>query len=200
MFMTPIIRPQNARLSLLALALLSAFGTVQAQVAPAYESNASVGLGLVSGDRTDRSLYDQYTGLRPSSNVFGIFDADYYRRDDEKGTAVNFQVSDLLNGNRELGFRWKKQGDWKISADYRELLRRDPAIPNTGLIGAVTTTPQVVALPGGPGTGSDLDLKTKRTGLGVAFSKVISSAWQFDASLKSEKKEGSRLWGIGFTC
>ena len=198
--MTTIIRPNNARLSLLALAMLSAFGTAQAQLAPAYEANASVGLGLVSGDRADRSLYDQYNGLRPSSHVFGIFDADYYRRDDTKGTAVDFQVTDVLNSNRELGFRWKKQGDWKFSADFRELQRRDPAIPNTGLIGAGTTTPQVVALPGGPGTGSDLDLKTKRTGLGFAFSKVISSAWQFDASLQSEKKEGSRLWGIGFTC
>ena len=198
--MTPIIRPNNARLSLLALALLSVFGTAQAQLAPAYEANASAGLGLVSGDRADRSLFNQYNGLRPGSHVFGIFDADYYRRDDTKGTAVDFQATDVLNGNRELGFRWKKQGDWKFSADYSELRRRDPAIPNTGLIGAGTTTPQVVALPGGPGTGSDLDLQTKRSGLGFAFSKVIGSAWQFDASLKSEKKEGSRLWGIGFTC
>ncbi|HXE50955.1 MAG TPA: MtrB/PioB family decaheme-associated outer membrane protein [Ramlibacter sp.] len=198
--MTTIIRPDNTRLSLLALAMLSAFGTAQAQLAPAYEANASVGLGFVSGDRADRSLYDQYNGLRPGSHVFGIFDADYYRRDDTKGTAVDFQVTDVLNRDRELGFRWKKQGDWKFSADYRELQRRDPAIPNTGLIGAGTTTPQVVALPGGPGTGSDLDLKTQRTGLGFALSKVISSAWQFDASLQSEKKEGSRLWGIGFTC
>src|SRR6185369_13195232 len=55
-----------------------------------------------------------------------------------------------------------------------------------------------VALPGG--TGFDMDVKTQRTGLGFAFSKVISSAWQFDASVQSERKEGSRLWGIGFTC
>jgi MtrB/PioB family decaheme-associated outer membrane protein len=200
MNMTPIIRPANARLSLLALALLSVFGTAGAQIAPAYESNATVGLGLVSGDREDRSLFDQYNGLRPGRNVFGIFDADYYRRDDTKGTAVDFQVMDLLNGNRELGFRWKKQGDWKFSADYRELVRRDTVIPNTGLIGAGTTTPQVLPLLGGPGTGSDLDLKTKRSGLGFAFSKVISNSLQLDASLQSEKKEGSRLWGIGFTC
>src|SRR5665647_961422 len=130
MFMNPIIRPENARLSLLALALLSVFGTAQAQLAPAYESNVSIGLGLVSGDRADRSLFDQYNGLRPGSNAFGIFDADYYRRDDTKGTSVDFQASDVLNGNRELGFRWKKQGDWKFSADYSELLRRDTVIPN----------------------------------------------------------------------
>jgi MtrB/PioB family decaheme-associated outer membrane protein len=196
--MTPLMRPQNAHLSLLAVALLSVFGTAQAQVAPAYEANASAGLGLVSGDRADRSIFDQYKGLKPGRNVFGIVEGDYYRRDDEKGTAVNFQATDLLNGNRELGFRWKKQGDWKFSADYSELRRNETVIPNTGLIGAGTTAPQVVPLL--PGTGSDLDLKTKRTGLGFAFSKVISNALQFDASVQSEKKEGSRLFGIGFTC
>jgi MtrB/PioB family decaheme-associated outer membrane protein len=200
MNMTPLFRPENARLSLMALALLSAFGSVHAQVAPAAEASVSVGAGLVSGDRQDRLLFDQYNGLRPGSNAYGIFDADYYRRDDTKGTSIEFQASDLLIGNRELGFRWKKQGDWKLSGTYRELVRRETAIPNTGLIGPGSTTPQVVALPGGPGTGYDLDLKVKRTGLGFAFSKVISSALQFDASLSGEKKEGSRLWGIGFAC
>lgn len=198
--MTLFIRPADARLSVLALALLSAFGSAQAQIAPATEGSVSVGAGAVSGDRADRSLFDQYNGLSPGSNVYGIFGADYYRRNDDKGTAVDFQASDVLNGSRELGFRWKKQGDWKFSADYREFVRRDPAIPNTGLIGAGTTTPQVVALPGGPGTGSDLDLKIKRSGLGFAFSKVISRTWQLDASLQSEKKEGARLWGIGMNC
>jgi MtrB/PioB family decaheme-associated outer membrane protein len=198
--MTPLFRPKNARLSLLALSLLSAFGSVQAQIAPPVGGSVSVGLGLVSGDRQDRLLFDQYNGLRPSRNVFGIFGADYYRRDDTKGTVVNFQASDLLTDNRELGLRWKKQGDWKFSADYSELVRRDTLVPNTGLIGAGTTTPTVAVLPGGPGTGSDLDLKVKRTNLGFAFSKVISSALQLDASVQTEKKEGSRLWGIGFNC
>jgi MtrB/PioB family decaheme-associated outer membrane protein len=198
MTMTPLFRPQGARLSLLALALLSAFGSVQAQVAPPVEGSVSAGIGLVSGDRQDRLLFDQYNGLRPGSNAYGIFGAEYYRRDDTKGTAVEFQVNDLLTGNRELGLRWKKQGDWKFSADYRELVRRETATPNTGLIGAGTTTPAVVVVP--PGTGFDLDLKTERTGLGFAFSKVLGNAWQFDASVQTEKKEGSRLWGIGFTC
>ncbi len=196
--MTTHIRPKNVPLSVLALALLSAFGSAQAQLAPATESSVSVGAGAVSGDRADRTLFDQYNGLNPGSNVYGIFGADYYRRNDEKGTSVQFQASDLLTGNRELGFRWKKQGDWKFSADFRELLRRETAIPNSGLIGAGTTTPQVVPI--APGAGSDLDLKLKRTGLGFEYSKVINRAWQFDASVKSENKEGSRLWGVGMAC
>lgn len=192
--------PDRLSPSVLALALVAAFGPAWSQTAPAFEGSASVGLGLVSGDREDRSQYDQYNGIKPDSNAFGIFGADYYRRDDDKGTVVEFQAVDLLNRNRELGLRWKKPGDWKLGASYSELTRNETAFANTGLIGAGSSSPQVVALPGGPGTGSDYDFKTRRSALGFDFSKVISSRVQFDASVKSEKKEGSRLWGIGMTC
>jgi MtrB/PioB family decaheme-associated outer membrane protein len=197
--MKPQVRHLDARLSVLALALLSAFAS-HAQVAPAVEGSASVGLGLISGDRQDRSLFNQYNGLRPGSNAVGLFGADYYRRDDERGTTVQFGASDLLNGNRELGLRWKRQGDWKFSAEYGEGVRYDPHVANTGLIGAGNRFPTVVALPGGPGTGGDVDLKLKRSNLGFSFSKVLSRQWQFDASVQTEKKEGSRLFGIGFNC
>jgi MtrB/PioB family decaheme-associated outer membrane protein len=192
--------PDRLSPSVLALALIAAFGPAWSQTAPAVEGSASVGIGLVSGDREDRSQYDQYNGLRPDSNVFGIFGADYYRRDDTKGTVIEFQAIDLLNRNRELGLRWKKPGDWKFGAGYSETTRNETAFANTGLIGAGSTTPQVVVLPGGPGTGSDYDFRVKRSALGFDFSKVISSRVQIDASVKSEKKEGSRLWGIGMAC
>ena len=198
--MKPLIRPIDARLSLLALALLSAFGSVQAQTAPAAESSASIGLGVLSGDGADRTIFNQYNGLRPDANWLGLFGADYYRRDDERGTSTQFRAIEELNGPRELGFQWKRQGDWKFSADYREIVRRDFNTPNTGLIGGGTTTPQVAPLLGGPGTGSDYDLKTKRQGLGVGFSKVLTRQWQFDVSLNTEDKEGSRLFGIGMAC
>jgi len=192
--------PDRLSPSVLALALFAAFGPAWSQTAPAVEGNASVGLGLVSGDREDRSQYDQYNGLRPGSNAFGIFGADYYRRDDAKGTVIQFQAADLLTRNRELGLRWKKPGDWSFGASYGEITRNETAFANTGLIGAGTTTPQIAVLPGGPGTGSDYDFRLKRSALGFEFSKVLSSRWQVDASVKSEKKEGSRLWGIGMAC
>lgn len=169
-----------ARLSLLSLALLAAFAPAWAQTAPVVEGSVSIGVGLVDGDRADRALFDQSSGLRPGSSAVGLLGAEYYRRDDERGTSVLFEAADLLTGNRELGLRWKRAGDWKVSADYRELTRREPFTVSTG--------------------GSEFDLKTTRTALGVAFSKVLSSRWQFDASIKSEEKEGSRLFGVGFAC
>lgn len=198
--MTSLVRPLDARLTLLALALLSAFGSVQAQVAPAYEGSVEIGVGAFSGDGADRSIFNQYNGLRPGASGTGLGGADYYRRDDEKGTSTHFRAVDEINGPRELGFQWKRQGDWKFSADYREIVRRDPNKPNTGVSGGGTTTPLVAPLLGGPGTGSDYDLKTKRQGLGFGFTKVITRQWQFDVSLNSENKEGSRLFGIGMTC
>jgi MtrB/PioB family decaheme-associated outer membrane protein len=192
--------PDRLSPSVLALALIAAFGPAWSQTAPAVEGSASVGIGFVTGDREDRSQYDQYNGLRPDSNAFGIFGADYYRRDDTKGTVIEFQAVDLLNRNRELGLRWKKPGDWKFGAGYSETTRNETAFANTGLVGAGSTSPQVVVLTGGPGTGSDYDFRVKRSALGFDFSKVISSRVQIDASVKSEKKEGSRLWGIGMAC
>lgn len=190
--------PDRLSPSVLALALIAAFGPAWSQTAPAVEGSASVGIGFVTGDREDRSQYDQYNGLRPDSNAFGIFGADYYRRDDTKGTVIEFQAVDLLNRNRELGLRWKKPGDWKFGAGYSESTRNETAFANTGLVGAGSTSPQVVVVT--PGTGSDYDFRMKRSALGFDFSKVISSRVQIDASIKSEKKEGSRLWGIGMAC
>jgi MtrB/PioB family decaheme-associated outer membrane protein len=189
----------QTRPTLLVLALLAAFGSAWAADGQEVEGSATVGVGAVAGDRSDRQLFDQYGGYPPGSTVRGILGADYYRRNAENGASTSFHASDLLDNNRELGFRWTHPGDWKFSADYRELQRVSPFVANTGIIGAGTTTPQVLPLLA-PGTGGDMDLKTKRTGLGLGFSKVLSTRWQFDVNLASEKKEGSRLFGIGFTC
>jgi len=193
----------RARPTLLTLALLAAFGSASAQdkdQSQVVEGSASLGAGLITSSRDERSLFDQYGGLRPGNSVFGVFGADYYRRDSKAGTLTRFAATDLLSGNRELEFLWKRQGDWAVSARYGELHRYDPYIPNTGLVDAGSFAPRVGALPGGPGTGGDVDLKVKRTSLGLGFQKVISSRLQFDASLSTENKEGARLFGIGMAC
>ena len=197
--MNRLARPIGIRPTVLALAMLAALGPACAQTSEA-DGSIGVGFGLVSGNRADRALYDQYSGLRPGASVFGVLGGDYWRRDEAAGTSTQFQAVDLLNDNRELGFRWQKQGDWKFSADYRELVRRDPNVVNTGLLGAGTTTPTVAPLAGGPGSGSDSDLKTRRTGLGVAFQKILTPRLQFDVGLQSENRTGSRLFGIGMAC
>ena len=189
--------------SLLALALSAAFVPLSAQAEgdeAAALTTISVGLGALSGDSADHALFGQYNGLRPDRSVFGTLGIDYSRRDLENGRWVEFQASNLLGETREMSLVWKNPGNWKLNANYGELVRYDPTTVNTGLIGAGSTTPQVVALSGGAGTGADFELKTKRTGLGIGFAKTLSPALQFELDLKSENKEGSRLFGAGINC
>lgn len=183
----------------IATALFAIVGAAHAEDESVTESSVTAGVGVLGGDSEDRAIFGQYNGLRPN-RVDWQLDFDYYRRNDTAARVTRFQGIDLLGENRELHFLWKRQGNWKFATDYSELVRREPNTINTGLLGARSTTPQVVHLGGGPGTGSDLDLKTKRQGLGLAFSKWLSRAVEVQASLKSENKDGARLFGKGFSC
>ncbi|GAB3662869.1 MtrB/PioB family decaheme-associated outer membrane protein [Ramlibacter alkalitolerans] len=197
--MLSLCRPAGrCRPTLLALALLAAFAPAWSHADTVTETSVSAGLGAVDGNRLDRAQFDQYSGLRPSQHVFGLFGLDYYRRNDDTGVAVRFGASDLLTDNRELGLHWARQGDWVFSADYKELVRRETVIFNSGITGVGSAAP--VLLPVTPGTGSDLDLRTRREGVGLGFRKVISPSLQFELSGRTEHKTGSRLFGVGFAC
>ncbi len=218
--MTSLVRHFNARPSVLVLALLAAYGPTFAQSAetkaaagdaaapskPAgdasvvSEGSVSVGLDGISGSSADRAQFGQYNGLRNVGNAAGILDFDYTRRDTAAGNSLLVTGSNLLLETREVGLAWKTQGNWKLVADYNEQVHYDPYTVNTGMLGFGTTTPQVVVLPGGIGTGSEADLKINRTSLGVGFWKALTPAVNFEVNLKSEDREGSRAFGNGFTC
>lgn len=190
------------RPTVVAMAVCAVCVTAQAQSDPEQaklvEATVSVGLGLVDGSSFDRALFGQYNGLHSDRNLVGMLGIDYSLRNPATSTWVDFQGDNLLGDSRELHLVWKRPGEWKFTADYGELTRSDPNTVNTGLLGAGTTTPQVVLVP--VGAGSDFELKTKRTGLGIGFAKQINPAWQFEIDLKSENKKGSRLFGVGMNC
>lgn len=199
--MKTIVRHPGLRQSILALALVAAFGPAHAadDDESVMEASVSAGVGVVSGDKADRAQFGQYNGLGRRDG-YGLLDFDYYRRNDDTGTMTRLNGSDVLGETRELDFLWKRQGNWMFSATYGELVRRDPYTVNSGLLGAGTATPQVANLAGGAGTGLDFDLKTKRSALGLAFSKWFSPAMQLDVSLKTENKDGMRIFGRGANC
>ncbi len=185
------------RRTLLAVAVCAAFSPAHAEP-KAVETIVSVGLGAVSGSAEDRGLFGQYNGLHNDRNLVGMLGIDYSLRKPDTSTWVDFRGSNLLSDTREMGLIWKNPGSWKFTADYGQLVHSDLSTLNTGLLGAGSATPQVVALPAGSGT--DTELKTKRTNLGLGFTKIISPALQFAIDLKTENKEGSRLFGIGMNC
>jgi MtrB/PioB family decaheme-associated outer membrane protein len=209
---TPV-RHSTLRPALIALALLAAFGPAQAQTSEAkpaeakpaeettksVQASVSVGGAWASGDAADRAFFGQYNGMRDQS-AYGLLDFDYRRSDSADGTSAGLIGSNLGLQTRELLLYWGKQGDWKFTADYGELLRRDPYTVNTGLVGAGTTAPQVNLLAGGAGSGSEFDPHTKRKGVGLGFAKWFGPALEFTANLKSENKDGARIFGIGMNC
>jgi MtrB/PioB family decaheme-associated outer membrane protein len=192
----------GCRQKVLVIAILSAFAPAYAEddiaqyIAP--ESTVSVGVGMVSGDSKDRALFGQYNGMR-KSDVYGLVDFDYIKRDDATGTWTILQGANLGLDTRELRFMRQKQGDWKYSAEYSELTRNYPRTINTGLTGAGTTTPVVTRLPA-QGSGSDLDLKTDRKSASLGMEKWITSNLQFEANFKNEDKDGARIFGRGLNC
>jgi MtrB/PioB family decaheme-associated outer membrane protein len=188
----------RSRPTLLVLALLAAFAPAAAYADSVVDASVDAGAGFISGGRDDRAIFDQYSGLHPGDNVFGVFGASYYRRNDATGITTRFTANNLLNENRELNVRWGRQGDWKFTADYGELRRNEIVTFNSGIAGGGSPTPTVNTI--APGTGSETDLHTKRTGLGFGFQKIITAQVQLDVSARTEHKEGSRLWGIGFNC
>jgi len=210
-------RQSGLRPTAIAIALLAAFSPVHAQTseakpaeakpaeAPAeastksMQASVSVGGAWASGDSADRAFFGQYNGMRDQS-VYGLLDFDYRRADSADGSSTGLIGTNLGLQTRELIFYWQKQGDWQFTADYGELLRRDPYTVNTGMIGAGSQTPQVVHLPNGPGTGGEYDPSTKRKGLGLGFSKWFGQEVELVASLKSENKDGSRIFGVGMNC
>lgn len=202
------IRHIVLRPTAIALAVLAALGTAQAQTSEAkpdepkgsdLQASVTVGGAWVSGDSADRAIFGQYNGLRDRDG-YGLLGFEYDRRDAATGTWVQMQGLDLGLDTRELNFLWKRQGSWKITADYDELVRRELYTVNTGLAGAGSATPQVLHLGNGPGSGTDLGLKTRRKGVGLGFAKWFGPGLQLDVSVKSENKEGARLFGIGMNC
>jgi MtrB/PioB family decaheme-associated outer membrane protein len=162
------------------------------------DSSASIGLIYTSGDSKEKSIFGQYNGMR-HGNYYGQLDIDAIKRDDATGTWTILTGHNLGLSDRDLSFSQQKQGDWKYYAEYSQLSRYYPRTINTGMLGAGSTNPSVVLL-SAPGTGTDLNLATKREGVGLGMEKWLSPSLLFEVNAKNEDKEGSRLFGKGFAC
>ena len=184
--------------TLIALAVLAAIGQAQAQEASGTQSSVTIGAGTTSGDQQDRARFGLYNGMREDRG-YGMFDFSYLNRDAAAGLWTTIDGRNLFLDSREASFTTRKLGDWKISAEYSEILRSEPRTINTGLQGAGTTTPTVVRL-ATPGSGSDLNLDLQRKAVSLSGFKWLGGDLKFEASFKSEDKDGARIFGRGFAC
>lgn len=189
--------------SLLALATAAAFAPAYAQEPDVAsltkpDSAAGVGIGISSGDERDRTLFGQYNGLREGRSHL-LLDLDYVKRDDTTGTWSVIRGRNLGLESRDVGITFERQGDWRFSANYDEIVRRDPRSANTGDTGVGTTHPIINLLPS-PGSGADVDFKTTRKALGLSGGKWLSRNLQLELNFRNEDKNGARRWGRGFAC
>jgi MtrB/PioB family decaheme-associated outer membrane protein len=162
------------------------------------DSSASAGVAVQDATGKNASIFGQYNGLRNDSSHL-LLDFNYVKRNDATGMWTIFRGRDIGLDTRELGATFQKQGDWRISADYGEIVHREIRSINTGMLGIGSTNPQVVRLTA-PGTGSDADLSLKRKALGLSGEKWILPNLQFELSFKNEDKTGARFWGRGYDC
>ena len=199
----------------IAAAILLTYGNANAEVSSEVlelispESSVTAGIGGVNNAR-DAKRFSQYTGFNRGGSL--LLDLDYNRRDDASGFWTQFSARNLGLDTRELSFSQSKPGDWKYVLDYNEIVRRDPYIIHTGMTGigssAVTVnliaqpamptawaTANALVLPVAPAAASDVELKLKRTALGVSGNKWITPELQFEMSFRNEDKKGARLFG-----
>jgi MtrB/PioB family decaheme-associated outer membrane protein len=182
------------RLSAMAIALLSAFGTVWAdddEVAELIkpESTISVGIGNWSNDRHQQGIYD---GMR-ENGPYGLFDVDIVRRNDETGTWMKLKGTNLGLEDRELKGEYLRQGNFGVTVDYNKLTRDNPNTYTTRLKGIGTTTEIVTST----GPMQTVNLGTTREGVGVGIYKNLAPGLDFNLSFKNEEKNGTRAWGRG---
>lgn len=206
----------NFRLLPIAAALFAAFGYANAQGSGDLQelatpsSSVSIGLGAVNSDQ-DAKRFGQYSGMN-RGDLYGLFDLNFVRRDDATGTWLIVQGRDLGLETRELGFTHQKQGNWKYSVEYSEMVRHDPYIIHSGMTGVGTAAPTInlIAQPAMPAAwatanglvnsapgvaGSDLELKIKRTAIGISAEKWLNPELQLEGSFRTEHRSGARMFG-----
>jgi MtrB/PioB family decaheme-associated outer membrane protein len=188
---------QHFQLSVIAAALLAAFGTpafaegdeVKELVSP--DSSVSVSVGNWSKDRMHEGMYD---GMRDNGTYVGI-DADIRKRDDASGTWTNLSARNLGKDNAEISGSYEKQGDWGIGLGYSQTPRYNPVIINTGLQG-IGTERQTITPVATPGAGTNRLLEMRRDAASLDLFKIFSDQWNLSIKFKNEEKNGDRQWGV----
>jgi MtrB/PioB family decaheme-associated outer membrane protein len=187
---------QKFRLTALAAALASTYGTVLAQdnevsrlTTP--ESSISVGIGNWSGDRHQQGIYD---GMR-EGKAYGFLDLNLVKRDNATGTWFVLQGQNLGLDVPELSAEWLRQGDIGVSLGFSRIQRDNPLTFNTGLLGIGTANQTFSGT--SPLPSKEVSLSTKRDLTQLGLYKNLMPNLNLKVSYKHEEKNGARQWGLG---
>lgn len=192
------MRPMDKsfKMAILPAALAAMFGSAMAEddVAELVKPDASISLGVGNwfGDRQQQGIYD---GMREGGTK-GVADIDFTRRNDETGTWLKLNGSNLGLDTRELRFEVLRQGDIGGFAEYSKTPRDNPYTINTPLQG-IGTTSLTVGTQVGSFAAQEVKLGTEREALRLGAFKNLMTGLDFKLDVKNEDKKGTRQWGWG---
>lgn len=180
--------------TLLAAAVAAAFaGPAAAQeddVARLILPGSWVDIGLGRLNR-DSPRFGLYNGLDEKGNYL-LLDFDYNRRDEPTGTWYRARGRNLGLDNREARIEVNRQGNVGVFMEYSEITRKDPNTIFTGLQGIGSDTLRVTT------TGlRDVELELQRKIGVIGFEKVFSPGLSATLKLRTEDKQGERIFGRG---
>lgn len=187
------------RLSMLAAAMLSAFGPAHAEddelaALTKPDSFVSFSAGNWSNDRHQLGIYD---GLR-DQGAYGNVDFRLNNRDDATGTWTTVAGSNLGLDIREIRADYLRQGDFGLFLENGRTVRDNPLTFTTGLQG-IGTAQQTISGVGAANTfpRRDVTLGTRRDLTQLGVYKSLTESLAFNATFKHEDKDGTRQWGRG---
>ncbi|MDR2189201.1 MAG: MtrB/PioB family decaheme-associated outer membrane protein, partial [Azonexus sp.] len=157
------------------------------------DSTISIGVGNWSGDRRQTGMYD----AMQDKGVYGLFEADIAKRDNDTGTWYKLEARNLGLENRDIKAEVLRQGDIGASFEYSRIQRKDPNTYWTNVTGI--GTPNMAT--SGTQPIYKKKLGTRREQMNFGFYKNLyqngKTGLDFNLSYKNEDKTGARNWSTG---
>lgn len=156
------------------------------------ESEVRLGVGYVSDDNR---RFGQYTGMT-DKGFYALFDISLIQRDEDTGTWTTLDGRNLGLENRDLRLEHYKQGDWGFNFEFSQTPRYEPYLATTAVSGIGTAN---LTVPSASTAGGEVELKTKREAIGLGVVKHFLSNYDFRLNVRSEDKDGERIFARGTT-
>lgn len=163
------------------------------------DSHVELGVGYVS---EDSFKFGKYTGLHEQGgHLIGNFEVN--KRGEGDARYLGVVGRNLGLDSRSLGVRAGEQGNYGVRLEYDEIPHLISDSYQTPYLGAgttvltrpagVTRAGTVTAMTGLAENMKSYDIKTKRKGLGLGFTKELADGWDVELTYKREDKDGDRL-------
>lgn len=141
----------------------------------------------------ENARFGQYSGLR-EDGVYGIFNVDISRRNDDTGTWFKIMGRNLGYQNRDIRLEHSRQGNWGYFFEFSQTPRFEPFTAITAVEGIGSSQ---LTVPTTPTEGDPLRLKTERESFSVGANKFLPANFELQLHFKNEDKDGARIFGRG---